>query len=257
MKHHPRAIILSGYGLNCEEETKHAFEAAGGEADIVHLNDLIEKPTLLARYEIAALPGGFSYGDHLGSGRAYGLKLSNHLQSALHAFTKRDTLMLGICNGFQILTRIGILPGTLLPNASARYIDRWVDLKVEGNSPWLTGMDRLSLPIAHGEGNYYVTPATLKRLQKQKSIAFSYTQGEIGEFQNLPANPNGALADIAGVLGAGGRVLGLMPHPERALSFFQLPHWTYVNEAMKRKGIVPQETGPGLALFKNAIRYFS
>ncbi len=252
----PRALIFAGYGLNCEEETKFAFEKAGGAADIWHINDVIENPAVLKKYEILAFPGGFSYGDDLGSGRAYALKLRNHLQESIQQFVERDTLVIGICNGFQILTGTDILPGSLLQNTSARYVDRWVDLKVEGNSPWLTGIEKLSVPIAHGEGRYYVTNAELKKLQKDNAIAFTYTKGEICKFQDLPANPNGALADIAGVLGYDGRVLGLMPHPERAVSFFQLPHWTYLQEEMKRKGRKPQEEGPGLALFRNAVRYF-
>jgi phosphoribosylformylglycinamidine synthase subunit PurQ / glutaminase len=257
MKKRPQALIFSGYGLNCEEETKFAFEKAGADAHIVHINDLIDQPSLLKRHDIVALPGGFSYGDHLGSGRAYGLKLNNHLHDALRSFIERDTLLIGICNGFQILTSAGLLPGTLLPNATARYSDRWVDLKVVGESPWLTGLETLSLPIAHGEGRYYVTQEELRALQQKKAIALSYTKGEICAFQNLPANPNGALADTAGVLGHNGRVLGLMPHPERAISFFQLPHWTFLKEDMKRKGLTPQEEGPGLALFRNAVRYFA
>jgi phosphoribosylformylglycinamidine synthase len=257
MNNKPRALIFSGYGLNCEEETKCAFLQAGGEADIVHINDLIKNPSLLKKYQVVALPGGFSYGDHLGSGRAYALKLNNHLGDELRKFIERDTLLIGICNGFQILTGIGILPGSLLPNSSARYIDRWVDLKVEGESPWLTGIQTLSLPIAHGEGRYYVTPDELKKLKKENAIAVSYIKGDICTFQDLPANPNGALENIAGVLGYNGRVLGLMPHPERGISFFQLPHWTYVQEDMKRKGFTPEEEGPGLALFKNAVRYFT
>lgn len=256
MKKSPRAIIFSGYGLNCEEETKHAFEVAGAKADIVHINDVIAQPSILKNYQILAMPGGFSYGDHLGSGRAYGLKLQNHLGKHLEAFIKRDTLMIGICNGFQILVNSGILPGSLLPNTSARYVDRWVDLRVVGKSPWLEGVTHLSLPIAHGEGRYYMSKEKLHALQKKGDVALTYTKGEICAFQNLEANPNGSIEDIAGVLAHGGRVLGLMPHPERAVSFFQLPQWQNIRDSKRRKGLPAVEEGPGLVLFKNAVNYF-
>lgn len=257
MKKTPRVLIFSGYGLNCEDETKIAFELAGAKADIIHINDLVAQPALLKQYDIAVLPGGFSYGDHLGSGKAYALKLKHHLAKPLQDFIKRDTLLIGICNGFQILTSAGILPGTLLPNSSARYIDRWVDLRAAGKSPWLAGVTKLSLPIAHGEGRYYVTKDELKKIKEAEAIALTYTKGDICTFQNLSSNPNGAMEDIAGVLAYNGRVLGLMPHPERAISFFQLPDWTYRAEKVKREGHIPQEEGPGLVLFKNAVRYFN
>ena len=256
MKKVPRAIIFSGYGLNCEEETKHAFELAEGAADIVHINDVIAKPSLLKAYQILAMPGGFSYGDHLGSGRAYALKLKNHLSEPIKKFLERDTLMIGICNGFQIVTNSDLLPGSLLPNTQARYIDRWVDLKVVGESPWLEGITELSLPIAHGEGRYYLEPAALEKLERKNFIGLQYINGEVCQFQHLEANPNGSVLDIAGVLGYEGRMLGLMPHPERATSFFQLPQWTTLRDEARRRGLPIGEEGPGLALFKNAIHYF-
>src|SRR3990172_7255824 len=129
MKKKPKIIIMSGYGLNCEEETKFAFELAGGVADIVHINDLIAKPKILAKYQILAFPGGFSYGDDTGSGKAYANKLKNHLQNELQEFLTHDTLAIGICNGFQIMTNLEILPGALTHNKNGQYIDRWVDLK--------------------------------------------------------------------------------------------------------------------------------
>lgn len=253
----PRTLIFSGYGLNCETETKAAFELAGGEADIVHINDLIAKPKLLGEYEIVAFPGGFSYGDDTGSGKAYANRLKGHLSEVLKKFLERDTLMIGICNGFQIITNAGILPGALLANDSARYLCRWVDLEVRGEGPWLSGMTKLSLPIAHGEGKYFASQKVLDELEHSNSIAFSYAQGEIASHFDLPANPNGALRDIGGVTGYSGRVLGMMPHPERAISFFHLPHWTYLREQYERDGVELPEEGPGLALFRNAVRYFA
>lgn len=249
-------IVLSGYGLNCEEETKFAFEYAGGEASIVHINDLIEKPSLLRKFDILAVPGGFSYGDDTGSGKAYANKLKNHLLKDIQAFAKRDTLIIGICNGFQILTQLGLLPGALMHNESARYLDRWVDLEVCGNSPWLNGIEKISLPIAHGEGNYIASKETLKKLNSSNSIAFRYVNGEMSAFQNLLANPNGATENIAGVLSENGRILGIMPHPERAIFVTQLPNWPLLKEQLARKGKKLPKEGPGITIFKNAIRYF-
>lgn len=244
-----KTIILSGYGLNCEEETKFAFESAGGLADIVHINDLIEKPTMLSEYQILAFPGGFSYGDDTGSGKAFANKFKNHLAKELEEFLSRDTLVIGICNGFQIITNLGILPGALTHNKSGRYMDRWVDLEVKGKSPWLTGIKKISLPIAHGEGCYVISKKEYEKMEKSKEIAFKYTKGEIVKFQSLEYNPNGSDHDIAGVLAYNGRVLGMMPHPERAMFSHQSPLW------QMNKG-VPKE-GEGLQIFKNAVNYFN
>ena len=210
----PRAIILSGYGLNCEDETAFAFERAGAKADIVHINDLKN----LNKYQILCVPGGFSFGDDMGSGKAYANKLKNKLGNELEKFLMRDTLMIGICNGFQILTQTGILPGALVWNDSGRYQSQWVEVDAVGKSPWISGIKRISMPIAHGEGKYIS--------HGKVEIAFRYVE-----------NPNGSTDDIAGILGYNGRVLGMMPHPERAQFGWQ-------------KG------GLGLQIFKNAVRYF-
>lgn len=252
----PRAIVLSGYGLNCEDETSFAFKAAGARADIVHINDLVAAPRTLFRYQILAIPGGFSYGDDTGSGKAYANKLRNHLLDELQKFLARDTLMIGICNGCQILTQSGILPGTFTFNESARYIDRWVDLKVEGESPWLRGIRNLMIPIAHGEGRFYADVSTLAVIERENAVAMRYVRGEVSLLQDLPANSTGTLKDIAGVLGKDGRVLGLMPHPERAMFFTQLPHWQYLKERYTRKGRKLPAWGPGIKVFRNAVRYF-
>jgi phosphoribosylformylglycinamidine synthase I len=247
----PKVIVMSGYGLNCEEETKFAFEWAGASADIMHINDLIAKPKILSEYNILAFPGGFSYGDDTGSGKAYANKFKNHLSKELAEFLSRDTLMIGICNGFQIITSLRVLPGALTFNKNGKYIDRWVDLKVEGKSPWLNGIKKISVPIAHGEGRYIISQKEYKNLQKNKQIAFKYEKGEVCRFQNLEKNPNGANYDIAGVLAYNGRVLGLMPHPERAMFSHQSPLW----QNRKLKGKIPEE-GAGLQIFKNAVNYF-
>ena len=247
----PKVIIMSGYGLNCEEETKFAFEKVGGTAEIVHINDLIARPKILSDFQILAFPGGFSYGDDTGSGKAYANKMKNHLSKELEEFLSRDTLVVGICNGFQILTSLGILPGALTYNKNGKYIDRWVDLKIDGRSPWLSGLKKISLPIAHGEGRYIIDDKKYKEMKKNKEVAFMYEKGEICKYQNLEKNPNGAMCDIAGVLGYNGRVLGMMPHPERAMFFHHSPLW----QNKKIKGEKKDE-GEGILLFKNAINYF-
>lgn len=247
----PRVIILSGYGLNCEEETKFAFDHAGGMADIVHINDLIANPKMLSLYQILVFPGGFSYGDDTGSGKAYANKFKNHLSKELDEFLLRDTLVIGICNGFQILTSLQILPGALTYNKTGKYIDRWVDLKITGKSPWLSGIKKISLPIAHGEGRYIIDSKKFSEMKKKSEVAFVYEKGEICNFQNLEKNPNGAMHDIAGVLGYNGRVLGMMPHSERAMFYHHSPLW----QIKKIKGNV-EDDGDGILLFKNAINYF-
>ena len=248
-KNQPKIIILSGYGLNCEEETKFAFESAGGKADIVHINDLIKNPKMFMEYQILVFPGGFSYGDDTGSGKAYANKFKNHLSKELQDFLSRDTLAIGICNGFQIMTNLGILPGGLTYNKNGKYIDRWVDLEAKGTSPWLKNIKNISLPIAHGEGHFVISKKDYTEMMKRKQIAFVYTNGEICKFQNLEKNPNGSDYDIAGILAYNGRVLGMMPHPERAMFSHQNPTWQ-LNKKVSREGM-------GLNIFKNAVNYFN
>jgi phosphoribosylformylglycinamidine synthase len=278
MKTPPKIIVLSGYGLNCEEETAYAFNIAlrlrsgssTGGVDIVHINDLIDRPNLLKRYQILAIPGGFSYGDDLGSGRAYANKLDNHLKKQLLDFTAKDKLVIGICNGFQVLTNLGLLPGVLTFNDNNRYTDRWVDIKIQlplkipikaldGNlqgSPWLKGIFHLSLPIAHGEGKFMADDETLTSIKKQKMVGGVYYKGEMCGYQNLAPNPNGSTLNIAMLTSANGKILGTMPHPERAMFFTQLPNWPLLKEKLIRAGKPLPKYANGLQIFKNAINYF-
>lgn len=251
------AIVLAGYGLNCEDETKFAFDTAGVRADIVHINDLIAQKGILKRYQILAIPGGFSYGDDTGSGKAYAGKLKNHLQEELDKFINGDRLVIGICNGFQILTNLGFLPGALLPNASARYSDRWVDLAINGDSPWMRGIKTLTAPIAHGEGRYFANKKIITLLRKDNAVAAHYVEGEMCREYDLPANPNGALDGIAAVTANEGKILGMMPHPERAMFFRQLPNWPLLKEKLLRENKKFPVFGPGLQIFKNAAAYFN
>lgn len=253
----PRVLIFSGYGLNCEEEAKIAFEDAGARADIVHLEDVVASPKMLDKYEIAVFPGGFSYGDDAGSGKAYGARVKHHLRKALDRFLARDTLLAGICNGFQIITSAGILPGALIANDSARFSCRWVDMEVVGETPWLTGLKTLSCPIGHGEGKYYDSEKNLDKLEKNGQVILRYTKGKFAKCFDLPANPNGALRDIAGISGYDGRVIGLMPHPERGSFFTQQPHWTFLRERLEAQGKPLPKYTEAFQVFKNAVQYFS
>jgi phosphoribosylformylglycinamidine synthase len=261
----PNALVLTGYGINCDEETKFAFERAGSSADLVHINDLIESPNKLDNYQIVAFPGGFSYGDDTGSGNALAWKIRNNL--GIERFTEGDKLVIGICNGFQVLVNLGLLPAinnqygqrqvALNHNTSARYLDRWVDLDFNGETAWTADVGRISLPIAHGEGNFYANPEILAELNKRGLVAARYIQGDICGYQNLPANPNGSLEDIAGITDESGRIFGLMPHPERAISFTQLPNWTFLREQRRRAEEKVPENADGIKIFENGVKYFS
>lgn len=242
----PKVIVLSGYGLNCEDETKYAFDLAGGEGKIVHINDLIKNKNQLVDYQIMAIPGGFAYGDDTGSGNAYGLKLRNHLWENISRFVKKDKLVIGICNGFQILVRLGLLGQVaLVPNDSNRYTTGWFDLKIISDTLWLSGITEISLPIAHGEGKFFASSAILKQLNKKNLVAAKYI-----------INPTGTQENIAAITDESKRILGLMPHPERAMFFTQLPDWPLLKEKYLRQGKRLPKFGPGLKIFQNGVKYF-
>jgi len=261
-----RVLVLTGYGINCEEETAYAFQLAGARAEIVHINDLIDGYKSLSRYQILAFPGGFSYGDDIGSGYAFANRIKNNFWEEIRDFIRKDRLIIGICNGFQIMVNLGLLPAlegrygerrvALTYNQSARYLVRWVDLEVKNKTPWLRKIKRICLPIAHGEGRFFASSRVLERLAKEKLIALKYIRGEICRYQGLRANPNGSLRDIAGITDKSGRLLGLMPHPERVVFFHHLPHWPWLKERFKRSGEKIPRLGPGLQLFRNGVSYF-
>lgn len=263
----PNVLVFSGYGFNSEEETKYAFEQAGGRGDIVHINDLISKKYRLRDYQILALGGGFAYGDDTGAGNAYAQKMRNHLWKDILQFIQEDKLIIGICNGFQVLVNLGLLPalrmqyGTrelgLMHNEIPRYTVRFVDLQAENTtSPWLKGIQRLAIPVSNGEGKLYATDEVLKELNQKKLIAFRYVKGEMCEYLNVPASPNGSIDNIAGVVDQTGKILGLMPHPERGMFFTQLPNWGLLKEQYEQQGKKIPEFASGIEIFKNAIKHF-
>jgi len=261
-----KIAILTGYGINCEEETAYGFKLAGGRAEIVHINDVVEKIKNLKDFQILVFPGGFSYGDDTGSGNAFANRIKNHLWEEVLNFVEKDKLVIGICNGFQILVNLGLLPAVegefgkreaaLTHNSTARYIDRWVDLKSESKSCWLAGIKEISLPIAHGEGRFYAEDKIIEKIKKQGGVALKYVEGEMCEYQNMEANPNGSVDDIAAINDKSGKILGMMPHPERAIFFHHLPNWQWLKEKYNREGRKIPKFGPGLKIFRNGINYF-
>ena len=262
-----KVIILSGYGLNCEEETLHAFNHVGIDGNIIHINDLIENPKALDDHQILAIPGGFSYGDDTGSGNAFAQKMKLALWDDLKKFVERNTLTIGICNGCQILVNLGLVPAlnnygehdvAVTYNATARYQCRWIDLKIESKSPWLTDIDRLHIPVAHGEGRFMMENTTLEALKNNGQIAAQYINAD-GELANceFPANPNGSINDIAAITDKSGRVLAIMPHPERGMFTWQRDDYHEIKDRAQRDGTELPEESEGIHIFKNAAKYFS
>lgn len=264
----PKVCVLRAPGTNCDRETAFAFDSVGGQADRVHLFRILENPEELKNYQILCIPGGFSYGDDVGAGVVFASQLKHQLAEIIGEYLQRETLILGICNGFQVLLKSGILPGggaawssnpgtneeaTLTWNANGRYTDLWVNLKVTSeNNVFLKGMDTLESPIAHAEGRLLVNhPEVLKTWEANGQIALQYCDADGVTNDSLlpyPQNPNGSVQNIAGLGDPTGRVLGLMPHPERFIFGTQHPQWT-------RKKLSGE--GAGIQIFRNAVSYFS
>ena len=265
----PKALVLYGYGINCDYETLYGFELAGANATIVHINDIIENKSLLNNYQIFAFPGGFSYGDDTGSGKALANKIKNNLLDEITEFLNRDTLMIGICNGFQVMVNLGIVPALQKPignievslehNTTFRFQCRWVELKInpKSNCIFTHGISSLHIPVAHGEGNFIAPQHIIEHLVNSNQIVMQYVKPDglpaNGEF---PFNPNGSMKDIAAICDKTGRIMGMMPHPERHIYFMQRNDWTYLREDYKRNKKEIPEFAEGLQLFKNAVKYY-
>jgi phosphoribosylformylglycinamidine synthase len=273
----PRALVLTGYGINCDYETTQACLLAGFSTDRLHLNDVLENPQGLFAYRLVVFPGGFSYGDDLGSGVACSSKIrfsgsgeGLRIFDSFMEFVERDGLVLGICNGFQILVRLGLLPAlqnsygsqqaTLAPNREGYFINRWVDLVVQHDSPavYTAGMERLRLPVRHGEGRLIVPDdGMLDALEQNRHVVLRYCDEDGEPTQRFPQNPNGSQNAIAGICDPTGRVFGLMPHPEAATWPYHAPDWTMKQEQAARSGETLPPTGDGYTVFKNAFAYAS
>ena len=253
----PKVLVLGGYGINCETETMFAFDRAGAESQYVHINDLVDGTVNLDDFDIWAFPGGFSFGDHTGSGKALANKLKNNLAEKIKKFVERDTLIIGICNGFQVMTQLGLVPALdgkfgeqqagLMRNESTKYQCEWVDVKnVSKKCVWTKGIEKMPIPIAHGEGNFYIDDEKLAQLKANDQVVFEY-DGK---------NPNGSIANIAGICDPSGRIFGLMPHPERFLFATNHPQWTKQAEVARRNDLAFDPMGLGQKIFDNAVQYF-
>ena len=252
----PNALILRAPGTNCDAEAAFALERAGAKADRLHLNALRENPRKLRDYQILIVPGGFSYGDDIAAGKVYALQFQHFLADALRQFRNEEKLILGICNGFQVLLKAGLLVppdedgplATLGFNESGKFEDRWVHMEATpGKCVFLKDVHRFAAPVAHGEGNFVCRKEYIVRgLAQAGQVVLRYVDGH-GKRGGYPINPNGSQDDIAGICDVTGRVMGLMPHPERHVLPTQHPQWT-------RLGLQPE--GDGLAVFRNAVEFF-
>lgn len=307
-----RVLVLRSPGTNCDEETAGAFELAGARAERLHVGTLLRRERRLDEFHILAFPGGFSFGDDLGAGTVLANRLRTYLEEDLAEFVDSGRLVIGICNGFQVLVRLGLLPGwkgekvvSLVENASGKFEDRWVRLKVESEicpflmrsparelpaetsptsseipgrqdppgglasprcgsrpSPGLAGRRggkgyTFRIPVAHREGRFLARdPEVLARLKAGRQVALTYVvaDGAAGPAEAYPENPNGSVEGIAGITNPAGNVLGLMPHPERHVRFFQDPLWTRraFRESLPKDA---DRAGDGFFFFENAVKY--
>lgn len=251
----PRVLVLRAAGINCDEETAAACELAGGSAERVHINRLADGDVRLLEYAALVIPGGFSYGDHLGAGKLLAVDLIHRIGEMLGAFVADGRPVLGICNGFQVLVKSGVLPGdqarvTLTDNASGHYECRWVRLTPEQDSACIftRGIEQpIALPVGHGEGRFVASDATLDTLEQQRQIVLRYADDDGATCDTYPCNPNGSARAIAGICNAQGNVFGLMPHPDRAFLPQLHPEWL--------RGDRSRRDGDGLQIFRNMVSY--
>ena len=265
-----RSLVLSGYGLNCEEETAAAYRMAGAMADVLHLGELMRAEKPFERYDIITLPGGFSFGDDIASGRVLANRIAlarlpggGSLLDSLRGFAASGGFLLGVCNGFQVLVKLGLLPDlggegrqelTLAANKSGRFEDRWCRCRVSGRieTPFLRGLDVLSLPVRHGEGRLLPLDAGIAHeLIAAGSNVLTYCDTDGHPARDYPDNPNGSMQAIAGLADRTGQIFGLMPHPEAYLSLYNHPDWP----RLKRENRGLGEEGAGLAIFTNIVSH--
>ena len=256
-----RVLLLRTAGTNCDRELALAFQRAGATVEILHIHRLLAEPGQLAHFQILGFPGGFSYGDDIASGKILANQLLHHLRTPMEQFVRDGKMILGVCNGFQVLVKAGLLPGpmpqlessdvfttTLTHNAQARFEDRWVRLKSQSSlCKWLEPGISMLLPIAHGEGRFAVRdPAVMEALEGNDQIVFRYVAEDGKPAKDFPDNPNGSAGAIAGICDITGRILGLMPHPERFIDSMHHPYWSRLNG---------NAAPDGLQLFENAVKY--
>jgi phosphoribosylformylglycinamidine synthase I len=264
-----KVLVMAGYGLNCDNETAYAFQLAGAETRTVHINSLIDGSARLEDFQIMVFIGGFSWADDHGAGVIQALRLKTNIGEKILDFVARGNLILGICNGFQALVNLGLLPGfnndyskrtvAVTFNDCGNFRDQWVYLKTNPTSPcvFTSGIDRAEFPVRHGEGKFYADENTLARLLESNQVALQYA-GPDGNFAqgHFPYNPNGSLYDIAGICDPTGRIFGLMPHPEAYNHWTNHPDWVRTKEKFKRQGGIP-DSGPtvGIRMLQNGVDY--
>jgi phosphoribosylformylglycinamidine synthase len=269
-----RALVLTGYGLNCDYETDYCLNLAGANSQRIHINELIKgheigKTTKLEDFHILAFDGGFSWGDDHGAGVVLASRLRYNIGDQLEQFIKDGKLIIGICNGFQALVNLGLLPGfdnnyharkiALTYNDIGNFRDMWVSLKrvPENNCVFTKGVESIELPIRHGEGKFFAEIDVIKRIKESNQIVFQYSNGD-GELANgeYPHNPNGSLMDIAGISDPTGRIFGLMPHPEAFNHFTNHPNWqNRIHGSKNGNTTFENEEGDGIKVFRNAVQY--
>jgi len=256
----PKAIVLRAAGTNCDREAEYALQQAGFQAARVHVFRLMENPALLKEYQFLVIPGGFSYGDDIASGKILANQMLHRLAEPLNEFVAAGKLALGICNGFQVMIKAGLLPwgrvasheahrdATLAWNDCGRFVDRWVHLRADSaKCVFLPKGELVALPIAHGEGRFVPrSDEVLGRIRQDDQAALRYVRADGRAAAGTAANPNGSIDDIAGLCDPTGRVLGLMPHPERFVDVTQHPQWT-------RGGVARAD---GRLFFQNALACF-
>jgi phosphoribosylformylglycinamidine synthase subunit PurQ / glutaminase len=257
MKEAPKIAVLKTDGINCDEETVNAFKIAGGNPDLVHVNQLRWKEIKLNDYQTFVIPGGFSYGDDVRSGKVLAVELSSYLADQINEFVQQKKgLVLGVCNGFQVLVRTGLLPfgtmgemkTTLTDNDSGHFECRSINLKIQENNKcvFMEGANsKVTYPVAHGEGKFFTDSLNLKEIEENNQVVFRYVDSSGNPTQNYPENPNGSMNAIAGITDSSGRILGLMPHPERAVYVTQYPNW-------RRMGNFTPE---GRQIFERMVNY--
>ncbi|MFQ5647040.1 MAG: phosphoribosylformylglycinamidine synthase subunit PurQ [bacterium] len=285
-----KSLVLTGHGINCEAEMAAAYRRQGATADIKHLSEVIAGKVDIRDYQVLNFPGGFSFGDDLGSA----LALANLIRHAIiqgsekltfleviQKFISQNGIVFGVCNGFQVMVKLGILPGwdnnyhrqeaSLAENLSGKYENRWVWHTVNRESPCVAtkGIERIFLPVRHGEGRFVLetehgchnpeeASRILDRLKKEGNITLWYADPETGNpTMEYPANPNGSLESIAGLCDPTGRVFGQMAHPEAFLLFENHPHWTKIKDNLRRQGKPAPAKGDGQTFFRNIVEYAS
>jgi phosphoribosylformylglycinamidine synthase I len=268
-------LVLTGYGLNCDNETAYAFELAGASARRVHINAVIAGAVSLSDFQILVFGGGFSWGDDHGAGVIQAVRMKTSIGKDLFDFIEKGNLVMGICNGFQTLVNLGLLPGFDLSsrqpenaqrsvavtfNDCGNFRDQWVKMQVntESTCVYTRGLKELELPVRHGEGKFFTDPETLKRLTDNQQVALKYAlpDGQPAQ-QAFPYNPNGSIDDIAGICDPSGRIFGLMPHPEAYNHWTNHPDWPILKENLRRNGkAFPSGLTPGVVMLRNGVEYF-